>query len=91
MVREVIVLNVGVGGIQLSYPIWKQFNAEHKIDIEGKLVDKVDQDNNFRILYHETKTGKFIPRNISFVFLTKFLNFLQISLSLLNRLIQVLK
>ena len=37
MVRELLTINIGQAGIQLSQSVWKQYNAEHKIT-ELKLV-----------------------------------------------------
>ena len=69
MKREVIILNIGGTGVNLSHPIWKQFNAEQDIDMNGNLINKNHQnENNLHNFYHQTKNGHFIPRNLSVKF-----------------------
>jgi tubulin alpha len=64
MVREIISLNVGQAGIQLGQAVWLQYQAEHGIDNNGKMKQKVN-DASFKCFFEETSSGQFVPRNLS--------------------------
>jgi len=65
MVREVLTISVGQGGVQLSNAIWTQYCTEHGITLSG---DKGDDFNNsdeyFLTFFEEGGTGKIVPRNL---------------------------
>jgi tubulin alpha len=63
MVREILTVNIGQAGIQLGNAIWEQYNAEHKIDNQGKLENT--KDKSFLCFYEETGAGQFVPRNLT--------------------------
>ena len=65
MVREIITLGVGQGGIQLSQTVWKQYGIEHGIDYNGKYNTQNSNKNaSTNIFYQETKDGQFLPRSM---------------------------
>jgi len=65
MVREVLTISVGQGGIQLGNAIWKQYCAEHDIGLDGKKTkEKESNDNYFKTFFEETVTGQLVPRNL---------------------------
>ena len=66
MVREIWIINVGQCGVQFGEVVWKQFNAEHKIDENGIKKDQT-KDPTFLCFYEETAkypVYKLAPRNI---------------------------
>jgi len=68
MVREVLTVSVGQGGIQLGNAIWNQYCAEHGVDVGGKLDDnhkKEAQNQYFGTFFDEIESsGKYVPRNL---------------------------
>jgi len=64
MVREVLTISVGQGGIQLSNAIWEQYCTEHGIQKSG-MKDKEDDDQYFKTFFEETVSGQRVPRNLS--------------------------
>jgi len=66
MVREIISVSVGQGGIQLGNSIWSQYCAEHKISANGTMTaeDRENGDEYFLTFFEETSAGQFVPRNI---------------------------
>jgi tubulin alpha len=66
MVREVLTINVGQGGIQLSNAVWGQYCAEHAIKNDGKPGEKFNRkDLNFKCFFEETQAGQYVPRNLN--------------------------
>jgi len=63
MVREVLTISVGQGGIQTGNAIWLQYCAEHGIGVDGKKKEK-SKDNYFKTFFEETVTGQLVPRNL---------------------------
>jgi len=64
MVREVLTISVGQGGIQLSNAIWEQYCTEHNI-LQSGMVDKETDDQYFKTFFEETVSGQRVPRNLS--------------------------
>jgi len=66
MVREIISVSVGQGGVQLGNAIWAQYCAEHKISNTGNMPADVREkcDEYFLTFFEETSAGQFVPRNI---------------------------
>jgi len=62
--REVLTINVGQAGIQLSSGVWAQYCCEHNINRNGTLTDE-RTDKSFQTFFEEQKSGQFVPRNIS--------------------------
>jgi len=66
MVREVLTISVGQGGIQLGNAIWSQYNTEHGIKDNGERKDDANtEDLYFYTFYEETAAGQYVPRNLS--------------------------
>eukprot|EP00494_Astrolonche_serrata_P006847 UN06872 len=66
MVREVLTINVGQGGIQLGNAVWDQYCTEHEVEDNGKRSDKADdKDKYFKTFFEETGAGQFVPRNLN--------------------------
>eukprot|EP00494_Astrolonche_serrata_P002995 UN03001 len=66
MVREVLTINVGQGGIQLGNAVWDQYCTEHGVEDNGKRSDKADdKDTYFKTFFEETGAGQFVPRNLN--------------------------
>ena len=73
MVREIISLGVGQGGIQLGYQTWQQYSAEHHIEPDGTYKHRHKSgpsyitnitDSSFLCFYEETGSGQYVPRNL---------------------------
>jgi len=67
MVREIISVAIGQGGIQLGNAIWAQYTTEHKINNRGTMEpeDKAELTNDdFKTFFEETAAAQFVPRNI---------------------------
>jgi len=62
--REVLSVNVGQAGIQLSNAVWAQYCSEHKINYDGTLSDE-KTDKYFQTFFEEQNSGQYVPRNIS--------------------------
>jgi len=66
MVREVLTISVGQGGIQLGNAIWAQYNQEHGIKDNGERKSEANlEDLYFFTFYEETAAGQYVPRNLS--------------------------
>jgi len=66
MVREVLTISVGQGGIQLGNAIWAQYNMEHGIKSNGERKENANlEDLYFFTFYEETAAGQYVPRNLS--------------------------
>jgi len=66
MVREVLTISVGQGGIQLGNAIWSQYNMEHGIKDNGERKEDANtEDLYFYTFYEETAAGQYVPRNLS--------------------------
>jgi len=66
MVREVLSVSVGQGGIQLGNAIWAQYCQEHDIEKNGERKEDADtSDTYFQTFYEETAAGQYVPRNLS--------------------------
>jgi len=66
MVREVLTISVGQGGIQLGNAIWSQYNEEHGIKDNGERKEDANtEDLYFYTFYEETAAGQYVPRNLS--------------------------
>jgi len=63
MVREVLTISVGQGGIQVGNAIWKQYCTEHAIGLDGKKTEP-SNDNYYKTFFEETVTGQLVPRNL---------------------------
>jgi len=71
MVREIISIAVGQGGIQVGSAIWSQYQAEHSISNNGGIDEGAEKNpgspgNNesFATFFEETQGGQYVPRNI---------------------------
>ena len=64
MVRGLVTVNVGECDINVGHTVWQQYCAEHKIDCDGILSKNNDGDGCFRFFFDETRTGRFVPRNV---------------------------
>merc|ERR1712223_1652802 len=66
MVREIVSVGVGQGGIQLGSVVWNQYLSEHKIDNSGMLqTDKKGKDEEpYETFFAESQTGQLVPRNL---------------------------
>jgi len=66
MVREVLTISVGQGGIQLGNSIWAQYRGEHGINKEGGPDEKEfnTKDQYFKTFFEETNAGQYVPRNL---------------------------
>jgi len=70
MVREVLTISVGQGGLQLGNSIWKQYFAEHEIDHTGRknkqsAITKKEEvlDKSFETFFEEIESsGQYVPR-----------------------------
>jgi len=67
MVREVLTISVGQGGIQLGNAIWLQYCTEHDVDIGKATVpeDKKTANQYLLTFFEETGAGLYIPRNLT--------------------------
>jgi len=64
MVREILTISVGQGGVQLGNSIWKQYCNEHDVDAKGNRAESVE-DEGFGSFFEETSMGQYVPRNVS--------------------------
>jgi len=65
MVREIVSVGVGQGGIQLGSVVWNQYLAEHKIDNNGMTIQKKGKDEEpYETFFAESQTGQLVPRNL---------------------------
>jgi len=66
MVREILTISAGQGGVQLGNSIWKQYCNEHFIDHQGnRAAEALEEDPYFGSFFEETMGGQFVPRNLS--------------------------
>jgi len=66
MVREVLTISVGQGGIQLGNAIWSQYCKEHDIKPNGEREEDAKTDDlYFHTFFEETAAGQYVPRNLS--------------------------
>jgi len=66
MVREVLTISVGQGGIQLGNAIWAQYTNEHDIESNGERKKDANTDDlYFHTFFEETAAGQYVPRNLS--------------------------
>jgi len=65
MVREILTISVGQGGVQLGNSVWKQYCNEHHIDSEGNRAADAPEDPYFGSFFEESIAGQFVPRNLS--------------------------
>jgi tubulin alpha len=66
MVREVLTINVGQGGIQLGNAVWAQYCTEHAIKNDGKPDTEFNKkDEYFKTFFEETQAGQYVPRNLN--------------------------
>jgi len=71
MVREVLTISVGQGGLQLGNRVWEQYLKEHDIGPDGKVNEKEEnnankeEDKNFLTFFEESAIGLAVPRNLS--------------------------
>jgi len=63
MVREVLTVSVGQGGLQLGEKVWEQYRAEHKITNKG-LLEETPTDKYFMTFFEEVSNGQNVPRNL---------------------------
>jgi len=65
MVREIVSVGVGQGGIQLGSVVWNQYLAEHKIDNNGMTsIKKGKEEEPYETFFAESQTGQLVPRNL---------------------------
>jgi len=65
MVREVLTISVGQGGVQLGNSIWTQYTAEHNIEANGLAGENFNNsDEYFLTFFEETAAGQYVPRNL---------------------------
>jgi len=66
MVREIISISVGQGGIQLGNAIWEQYRMEHNISTTGVMDAETREktDEYFLTFFEETSAGQYVPRNL---------------------------
>jgi len=65
MVREVLTISVGQGGVQLGNSIWRQYTTEHSIQPNGIAdTDFNADDQYFLTFFEETAAGQYVPRNL---------------------------
>jgi len=65
MVREVLTIAVGQGGVQLSNSVWKQYCTEHGITLSGDRGENFRaEDKYFLTFFEEGGTGKIVPRHL---------------------------
>lgn len=64
MVREVLTLSLGQGGVQLGSAIWEQYLGEHGISADGTRDDTADE-RYTETFFSESSEGRFVPRNLS--------------------------
>jgi len=65
MVREVLSISVGQGGIQLGNAVWTQYCEEHGVAPNGtRKEDANHEDRYFQSFFEETAAGQFVPRNL---------------------------
>jgi len=69
MVREIVSIGVGQGGIQLGSVVWNQYLAEHQIDNAGMLKDpdskkSGNNEQPYETFFAESQTGQLVPRNL---------------------------
>jgi len=67
MVREVLTISVGQGGLQLGERVWEQYRIEHHISPKGirEAADNLDpKDEYFKTFFEEMQTGQNVPRTL---------------------------
>jgi len=65
MVREVLSISVGQGGIQLGNAVWTQYCEEHGVAPNGTRKEDANmEDQYFQSFFEETAAGQLVPRNL---------------------------
>lgn len=67
MSNGIISIHVGQAGCQIGRACWELFCLEHAIQPDGLLVRDDDLrggDDSFNTFFHETATGKYVPRAV---------------------------
>jgi len=64
MVREIVTIAVGQGGIQCGNCVWNQYLAEHNIGKKGELPKQEKEDENYKTFFSESQTASAVPRNL---------------------------
>jgi len=65
MVREVLTIAVGQGGVQLSNSVWTQYCTEHGITLGGERgEDFHNEDAYYLTFFEEGGTGLIVPRHL---------------------------
>lgn len=63
--RECISIHLGQAGIQMGNACWELYCLEHGIQPDGTMPsDKAAIDESFNTFFHETGSGKHVPRAI---------------------------
>ncbi|XP_065087541.1 tubulin alpha-8 chain-like [Ochlerotatus camptorhynchus] len=62
--REVLSINVGQAGCQIGNACWQLFTLEHGIQADGTVSEKIPIDENMAAFFHNTVSGRVVPRNI---------------------------
>ncbi|XP_058831174.1 tubulin alpha-8 chain-like [Topomyia yanbarensis] len=62
--REVLSINVGQAGCQIGNACWQLFTLEHGVQADGTVSEKIQVDENMAAFFHNTGSGKVVPRNI---------------------------
>uniref|UniRef100_A0A8D8ID37 Tubulin alpha chain n=1 Tax=Culex pipiens TaxID=7175 RepID=A0A8D8ID37_CULPI len=62
--REVISIHVGQAGCQIGNSCWPLFSLEHGVLADGTLNPDLKVDENMTTFFHDTMSGRVVPRNI---------------------------
>lgn len=62
--REIISIHVGQAGCQIGNACWPLFALEHDVQADGKLGPDQQVGENMTTFFHDTKSGRVVPRNI---------------------------
>uniref|UniRef100_A0A1Q3EV54 Tubulin alpha chain n=1 Tax=Culex tarsalis TaxID=7177 RepID=A0A1Q3EV54_CULTA len=62
--REVISVHVGQAGCQIGNSCWPLFSLEHGVLADGTLNPDLKVDENMTTFFHDTRSGRVVPRNI---------------------------
>ncbi|XP_053683553.1 tubulin alpha-8 chain-like, partial [Sabethes cyaneus] len=62
--REVISIHVGQAGCQIGNACWPLFTLEHGVQADGTLSPSLNVDENMTTFFHDTRSGRVVPRNM---------------------------
>ena len=65
--KEIVCINIGQAGVQLSNAAWELFWIEHAIQANGKLMDSIESRTNygFATFFEEIRGSQYVPRCVS--------------------------